>query len=211
MRPLNRKLLRDLGGMKGQMAAVALVMACGLTMMIMARGLIVSLETARDAYYASHRFADVFCDLKRAPNALRGRLAAIPDVAVAETRVQGAAILDIPGMTEPADGTMLSLPDDRLQRLDLLYLRSGRLPEIGNRNEVVMGEGFAQAHDFRPGDTIDATIRGARERLRIVGIGLSPEFVFELPRDGRARQPPIQRPVDERARTLDRAGAGRGL
>ncbi len=181
MRPLNLKLLRDLGGMKGQMTAVALVMACGLMMMIMSRGLIVSLEQTRDEYYRTHRFADVFCDLKRAPNSVRSRLAEIPDVAAVETRVKGAAILDLPGMEEPADGAMLSLPDERPQQLNLLYLRSGRLPEIGRRNEAVVSEAFANAHGFRPGDTVDATIYGARQRLSIVGIGLSPEFVIELP------------------------------
>jgi putative ABC transport system permease protein len=181
MRPLDLKLLRDLGGMKGQMTAVVLVMACGLTMMIMARGLIVSLETARDQYYVSHRFADVFCDLKRAPNALRSRLAAIPDVSAVQTRVKGGAILDLPGMAEPADGIMLSIPDQQPQVLNLLFLRSGRLPEVGRRDEAVVSEAFAEAHGFRPGDFIDATIYGARQRLRIVGIALSPEFVFELP------------------------------
>jgi len=35
--PLDRKLLRDLGKMKGQVVAVSLVMACGLAMMIMTR------------------------------------------------------------------------------------------------------------------------------------------------------------------------------
>ncbi len=97
MRPLDLKLLRDLGAMKGQMAAVAMVMACGLMVMIMERGLVVSLETSRDAYYQSNRLADLFCDLKRAPNSLRVRLSHIPGVAVAETRVKGSAVLDIPG------------------------------------------------------------------------------------------------------------------
>jgi putative ABC transport system permease protein len=44
---------------------------------------------------------------------------------------------------------------------------------------VVVGEAFAAAHAFSPGDTIDATIHGQRQRLRIVGIGLSPEYVYE--------------------------------
>lgn len=49
--PLDLKLLRDLSRMKGQMAAVSLVMACGLAMMVMSRSLILSLESTRDAYY----------------------------------------------------------------------------------------------------------------------------------------------------------------
>jgi putative ABC transport system permease protein len=127
MRALDLKLLRDIGKMKGQTLAVSLVMACGLAMMIMARSLIYSLESTRDSYYAEYHFADVFSDLKRAPNALRAQLAQIPGVAAVETRVTGLITLDLPGLREPADGMMVSLPDDRPQQLNLLYLRKGRL------------------------------------------------------------------------------------
>ncbi len=177
--PLDLKLFRDIGKMKGQMVAVSVVMACGLAMMIMSRSLILSLESTRDAYYTQHRFADVFCDVKRAPNALRVRLAQIADVAAVDTRVTGSAKLDIPGLAEPADATVISLPDDRPQQLHLLYLRRGRMPEIGRADEIVVGEAFATAHGFQPGNEIDATIYGARQRLKIVGIALSPEYVFE--------------------------------
>jgi len=179
MRALDLKLIRDIGKMKGQMVAVGLVMACGLAMMIMARSLILSLETTRAAYYEQNRFADVFCSLKRAPNALRDRLAAIPGVAAVETRVVGALRMDLPGLAEPADGTIISIPDDRPMRLNTLFLRSGRLPEARKANEVVVSESFAKAHGFEPGDSIDVILRGAKERLAIVGIALSPEYVFE--------------------------------
>ncbi len=179
MTSLDLKLIRDVGKMKGQMVAVGLVMACGLAMMIMARSLILSLETTRAAYYEQHRFADVFCDLKRAPNSLRERLAAIPGVAAVETRVVGALRMDLPGLAEPADGTILSIPEDHPMRLNTLFLRTGRLPEVGKANEVVVGEAFAKVHGFQPGDSIEVILRGAKEQLKIVGIGLSPEYVFE--------------------------------
>lgn len=181
MHPLDLKLVRDLGSMKGQVIAVGLVMACGLAMMIMARSLILSLESTRDAYYLDYRFADVFCDLKRAPNSLRTRLQGIEGVGAVETRVRGSAILDIPGLREPAEGAFLSIPEDRPQQLHLLYLRTGRLPEAGSHNEVVLGEAFAKEHGFQPGDSVEATLYGARETFHIVGIGLSPEFVYEAP------------------------------
>jgi putative ABC transport system permease protein len=179
LHPLDLKLVRDMGKMKGQMFAVGLVMACGLAMMIMSRSLILSLESTRDAYYTSNRFGDLFSDLKRAPNALRTRLAEIEGVAAVETRVRGKVTLDLPGLSEPADGIIHSIPEDRQQQLHLLYIRSGRLPELGSHNEVVVGEAFANAHGFTPGDYVDATIYGARQRLKIVGIALSPEYVFE--------------------------------
>ncbi len=115
--------------MKGQTAAVGLVMACGLAMMIMARSLTYSLESMRDEYYQTNRFADVFADLKRAPNDLRAQLSAISGVAAVDTRATGKATLDLPGMTDPADCQVVSLPDDRPQQLNLLFLRTGRLPE----------------------------------------------------------------------------------
>ncbi len=179
MSPLDLKLIRDIGKMKGQIVAVSLVMACGLAMMIMARSLILSLETTRDSYYERNRFADVFCDVKRAPNSLRARLAQIPGVAAIETRVSGKITLDLPGLAEPADGLIYSLPEDRPQQLNLLFVRRGRLPEPGSRGEVVVGEAFAKAHGFEPGNTITALMHGARVTLKITGIVLSPEFVFE--------------------------------
>ena len=63
------------------MATVSVVMACGLMMMIMARSLIASLESTRADYYESNRFAEIFTSLKRAPNHLTDRIAAIPGVA----------------------------------------------------------------------------------------------------------------------------------
>ncbi|MEI6715576.1 MAG: FtsX-like permease family protein [Verrucomicrobiota bacterium] len=179
MKALHRKLLRDIGKMKGQMAAVSLIMACGIAVMIMSRSLIQSVESTRDAYYEQYRFADVFCDLKRAPNSLRERLAEIDGVAAVDTRVVGKVTLLLPGFPDTADGLVHSLPEDRPARLNLLFLRLGRMPEIGSRNEVVVGEAFAKAHGFIPGAKISAVIHGARQTLTIVGIALSPEYVFE--------------------------------
>lgn len=179
MRALPLKLLRDLRNMAGQTLAVALVMACGLAMMIMARSLVFSLEQTRNAYYERNRFADLFADLKRAPNALRATMREIDGVATIETRVTGRLTLDLPGMREPADGTVISIPDDRPQALHLLTMRTGRLPRSENRGEVLVGEAFALAHGLRPGHTLAAIIRGRRQVLTIVGIALSPEFVFE--------------------------------
>ena len=107
MTALDLKLVRDMGKMKGQMFAVGIIMACGLAMLIMMRSLILSLESTRDAYYTQHQFGDVFCELKRAPNALRTRLAGLPGVAAVETRVTGNVTLDLPGLAEPADGTIM--------------------------------------------------------------------------------------------------------
>ena len=177
--PLDRKLLRDLGRMKGQVVAVSLVMACGLAMMIMTRSLLMTLEGTRDAYYQKYRLADVFGSLKRAPLSLGERLAEIPGVAALELRVVVDATLDLPGVSEPATAHLVSIPDDRPAVLNQLFLRSGRMPTRDARSEAVVSEAFAEANKLSPGDAVVAIINGQRDVLQITGIALSPEFVFE--------------------------------
>jgi putative ABC transport system permease protein len=178
--PLDRKLLRDLSRMKGQMVAVSLVMACGLAMMIMTRSLILTLEGTRNAYYEKHRFADVFGSLKRAPLAMADRMAQVAGVAAIQPRVVVDVTLDMPGMSEPATGHIVSLPDDdKPQVLHEIFLRKGRLPRLGERREVVVSEAFAEKNFLKIGDSVTAVINGRRDSLVITGIGLSPEFVFE--------------------------------
>jgi putative ABC transport system permease protein len=177
--PLDRKLFRDLSRMKGQMVAVSLVMACGLAMMVMTRSLILTLDSTREAYYQRYRMADVFGSLRRAPLAMADRLAAIPGVTAVEPRVVLDVTLDLPGLAEPATGHIVSLPEDKPQVLNQLFLRMGRMPRLDERREVVVSEAFAQANFLKPGDSVSAVINGRRDTLVVTGIALSPEFVFE--------------------------------
>ena len=176
---LDRKLLRDLRRLKGQAAAVSLVMACGLAMLIMARSLIASLETTRAEYYQQHRFAEVFASLKRAPNALESRIAALPGVAGVQTDIAAPVTLDLPEVDEPASGLVRSLPDYGDPELNRLYLRRGRWLAPGARREVLVGEAFAEANHLQPGDSLTMLLYGRRQDFRIVGIVLSPEYIFE--------------------------------
>jgi putative ABC transport system permease protein len=176
---LNRKLLRDLRQIKGQAIAVALVMACGLAMMIMARSLIHSLESTRQEYYQANHFADVFAHLKRAPNSLLSRVEEIPGVATVQLGLSVQVTLDLAGLDEPASGMVRSVPDFGAAELNRLFLRSGQWLSPGSRRQVLVGEAFAQANHLRPGDSLGILLNGRREQFRIAGLVLSPEFIFE--------------------------------
>jgi putative ABC transport system permease protein len=176
---LDRKLFRDLRRMKGQAAAVSLVMACGLAMLIMSRSLIHSLGTTCEEYYRAHRFADVFGGLKRAPLSVTDRIREIPGVAAIEPGVSMQVTLDIPGLDEPATGLVRSLPDFREPELNRLFLRAGEWLKPGRRGEVLVGEAFAEANHLKPGDNITMVMNGRLQKSRIAGIVLSPEYIFE--------------------------------
>ena len=177
---LNRKLLRDLVAMKGQALAIALVVAAGVAMYVMYLSNFASLQGTRASYYSQQRFADVFASMKRAPERIASDIAALPGVSAIETRVVANVTLDLEQLDEPATGRLISIPADRRPRVNDLFLRRGRWIEPGRRDEVLASEGFATAHALNPGDRIPAVINGRLRRLTIVGIALSPEYIYSI-------------------------------
>lgn len=180
MLTLHRKLLRDIAAMKGQVAAIAVVIAAGVMTLIIAVSSLDALRLSMDSYYESHHFAEVFADLTRAPERTGDRIAALPGVNRVETRVRAPVRLLVDGFAEPVRGMLVSIPDGRQPELNRLHLREGALPESGRGDQVVVSEPFAQAHRLRPGEAIGAIIDGRRERLSISGVALSPEFVYQI-------------------------------
>lgn len=180
MSALTRKLLREVWRMRGQALAIAVVIAGGVATQVMALSSLDSLTLTRDAFYRDYRFAHVFATLKRAPESLRTVIEVIPGVQQVETRVQAGVNLDIPDFPDPATALMISLPEGRNAELNRLYLREGRLPEAGREREVLVNEAFADAHGFRPGARLAAIINGRRQDLEIVGVALSPEYIYQI-------------------------------
>jgi putative ABC transport system permease protein len=180
MHALDRKLLRDFRRLWAQALAIALVLACGVAVLVTTYGMHTALEATRAAYYAEQRFADVFAATRRAPLSLLPEIEAIPGILDAEARVQGAAILDLPGRTQTAVGQVISLPASGENALNLPLLRAGRLPDPSAPDEVAVNEPFALANGFVPGDTFEANLDGRKRTLQITGTMLSPEFIYTI-------------------------------
>lgn len=180
MTPLDRKMFRDLWHMKGQAVAIALVMACGIATFVLSRSMLHSLELTQSTYYQRYNFADVFASLKRAPDALKDRLTEIPGVGQVQTRIVVNVNLSVSGLDEPASGKLISLPELDRPRLNQLYFREGRWLTPGRDDEVLASEAFASANGLQVGDAISAVINGRQKKLRIVGIALSPEYIYEI-------------------------------
>ncbi|HUW27807.1 MAG TPA: FtsX-like permease family protein [Sulfuriferula sp.] len=178
MKALDRKLLRDLANMKGQAFTIALVVAAGIGAFISQITTYDSLNWSRQSYYETTRFAHVFADVKRAPDAIIKQIAEISGVADVSTTVVFDVTLDLPNVAEPVIGRMIGLADSGQLRLNKLSLRQGRMVEPDHDNEVVVSEAFAKARKLKPGDQLTAILNGKREQLSIVGIVLSPEYVY---------------------------------
>jgi putative ABC transport system permease protein len=180
MTALDKKLWRELWRMRMQGLAIALVIVGGVSVFIMSLSTLDSLYETRESYYRDNHFADVFASLKRAPLSLVQRIESIPGVDKVETRVVAYVNLDVEGFGDPVSGHLISLPDNSRGLLNRIYLRKGRPIEPGRNNEIVLSERFADAHGLLPGDKLRATINGRQKSLTIVGIALSPEYIYQI-------------------------------
>ena len=163
-----------------QAVAIGLVIAGGVASLVMSVGSFRSLDETRAAYYERYQFADVFANMPRAPRSVLDDIAQIPGVAMAEGRIAKLALLDIANVAEPASGLFISLPAQSEPDLNRLYMKEGRLPDPLSDREVVVSDGFAQAHGFAPGDTFSAILNGKKRELVIAGTALSPEFIYAI-------------------------------
>lgn len=180
MPPLNRKLLRDLWHVRGLVIAIALVIGAGIATFVMSLSTVRALEETRDAYYERYRFADVFGFAKRAPERLVPRIAGIQGVRAVDTRIVRDVTLDMANFDEPVTGRLVSIPESGRIGLNDILIRQGRRVARGRPDEAVISEAFAEAHKLLPGSSLLATINGKRRELDIVGIALSPEYVYSI-------------------------------
>lgn len=175
---LDRKLLRDLWQSRAQVLAVALVVAAGITGYV---GSLSSYDTLRDlqaSHYEHARFAHVFAQGRRAPMSLVDHLLEVPGVTEVEVTQRFDVLLDLPGVVEPLTGRMTALPEHGLPRMNRLTLMRGAWVDAPDSNQALVNETFANAHGLAPGSRVDVLLNGKRESLQIVGIVLSPEYIF---------------------------------
>ncbi|HEU4333324.1 MAG TPA: FtsX-like permease family protein [Candidatus Eisenbacteria bacterium] len=180
MHPLRRKLWRDAWHYRGQLAAIIAVVTCGIALFVTMRSMNGFLRDSRDRYYAEYRFADIFAQVRRAPSRAAREVAALPGVAAVDDRIVFDVVADVPGLAEPAVVRLVSAPVPRTPTLNDVHVTSGRWPAAGRTDEVVASRAFARANGLRLGDSVGAVLNGRWQSLRIVGTGLSPEYVYEI-------------------------------
>lgn len=180
MNMLDRKLLRDLWQARAQVITIALVVASGITAFTASLSTYGSLRWMQQSYYDSARFAQVFAQVKRAPSSVAPRLLQVPGVAEVETTLVYDALLDVPEVIEPMVARMIALPARGLPGLNRLTLMAGRWIDAPASNQVLVNESFAKARQLKLGDSVTVLLNGKRERLHIVGVVLSPEYILPV-------------------------------
>ena len=180
MSVLNKKLFRGIWRARGQAIAVAMVVLCGAASYICMASAHRNLLLTRDTYYSEYRFADFEIHLERAPLRSVFKLENISGVRQARARIVKDVNVDIEGEDEPRIGRIVSMPERREPVLNDICLVAGRYFDKGVLNEVILSDRFAQSNGLALGDRIHISVGSKKHALRIVGLGLSPEYVYMI-------------------------------
>ncbi|MEX0866942.1 MAG: FtsX-like permease family protein [Pirellulales bacterium] len=177
---LHRKLLRDLRSSKGLLIAIASIITIGVMLFVYMRTTYYNLLLAKSEYDYEGRLADFWIDLKKAPLSAIEPIREMPGVARLESRIQFFATVDLARSEQPLNGLVISLPDDRQQRLNDVRLTRGSYFSDQRAEEVIVNDLFAAEHGIYPGQTIHLILNNRRQELFVVGTAMSVEFVYLL-------------------------------
>jgi putative ABC transport system permease protein len=182
--PLSRKLFRDLWARKGSFLTLVMIVTIGVACHVSMASVWNDLDGARQRYYSSYRLADFWVDLERAPASVLDEVRRLPNVASVEGRVSLGVLLDLPSLSEPVTGTVISVPFLRTPVLNDLHLRTGTWFSRRDAAHAIVNHSFAVANGIRPGDRLKVTLLDAQHELLVIGTAMSPEFVYLLPPGG---------------------------
>ena len=177
---LDRKLLRDVSALRGQVITIALVVAAGVAVFVASISTYYSLRSACERFYADARFPQVFVTLKRAPLSIVARLNEIAGVVAVEPRIVRNVVVDWPASTLPVSARMVSITQAGDETLARLYLRGGVAPTPHDVRDAAINEAFAESHGVRAGTDVRVLLNGRMQSFRISGIALSPEYVYTV-------------------------------
>jgi len=175
---LHRKLIRDLIALRGPAITIGLLVAAGVAVMTGSLSTYLSLLNARTSYYTKTHFADLFIELKRAPNHIELELTKVDGIAAVETRIIKDVRVNWQQAPNEVSGLLISLPRSSGTDLNALTLKSGRWPDSSAPDEVLVNVAFAEAWLINLDSSIAIVLNGRERIFRIVGIAYSPEYIY---------------------------------
>ncbi len=176
MKKLHLRMLRMIRNQLGQFIAVAAVIAVGLLMYTAMNMASVNLENSVNHYYESNRFADVFVELIRIPDAAVSDILKVEDVDTAAGRIVQDVPLDVADKDSRVRIRLISTPPGG-NTINQLYTVKGN-GRVLSDSDILVVELFAKARSLRLKDSLKPHIGGRSYPLTVQGIITTPEYIY---------------------------------
>ncbi|QDU81666.1 outer membrane-specific lipoprotein transporter subunit LolC [Polystyrenella longa] len=178
MKPLDRKLWREMQSSRGMLAAIIGIIGAGVLFFVGMASLYFNLETSRRIYYSQCRMADFTVSLKKMPTIELNQLHDIKGVSEFRPRILFPVTVDLPSVDRPVSGQVLSLPAEPSPIINNIVIRKGSYFTDSLHPEIILNDSFARERNLKPGDHIELILNERKEQFYIVGTALSSEYVY---------------------------------
>ena len=180
MSMLWRKLWADTRALALQTIALTLLIALGVMLFV---GLYAAHQNISGSYqnvYDTGRLADASVLLDAGPEGLVDKARTIPHVRAAVGRlVRDGAIIQRGRKRERVRGRFVGCPRGSRPEINDPIMIKGRYP--ANADECVLEQQFARHTGYRVGDRVKCAFEQRRREFTIVGLCVSPEYIYPVP------------------------------
>jgi putative ABC transport system permease protein len=183
MSALTLKALRDIVAHRGQFLALVVLVAIGITSYVTFQNSARDLQQSLDTAYTTLRLADFNVVALHVPRTAAREIERLPGVAAARVRVVRDVGLDL-AEREQASARLITVSVDHPATVNALQLMSGRLPAPAATDEVVLDPKFSGETGIGVGDSLTVRLGGQRKRVRVVGVGSDPEYLYPRRSEG---------------------------
>ena len=174
-----RKMLRDLKDNKGAYFAGTVVIIIGLMVFSAFSLVFENLQRSQQEFYNNHNFAQGFAQVIAIPPSEINKLEAIEGI----SEIQGRIIKDVrvlhPEKNQNVYLRLVTVEPQRENPLNGVMLTLGE-PLNNKEPHIWIDNKFYAANNLQLPDQIDIIADGKKSTLQVIGVGLSPEFIYAL-------------------------------
>ncbi len=179
-----RKMLRDFKENKGANIACIVIIVIGLMTFSAFSMVTDNLSLSQESFYENQNFADGFAEVQAIPLSEVNKLADIEGI----DDIQGRMVKDVhvlfPNRDENVYLRLVSVDPGKANPINGVHLSQG-IPLNNNKEmNIWIDNKFFEANKLALNDEIEIIADGKKRSLQIVGVGMSPEFVYALRTSG---------------------------
>lgn len=174
MKKLDIRLFRFIKKMKGQVVAICAIIFIAILLYVSLINTAINLENNLKQYYEETNFSDLFVEIVKIPQNKLKNIENIEGIEKVDGRIKVEVPLEVNPGEKNAKLRLVSIDEGEI--LNNLYITEGRT--IENEKEVIIIEQFANDRKIKVGDTFKVQLLGKEYKLKVSGIGASPEYIY---------------------------------
>jgi putative ABC transport system permease protein len=180
MRKINLKVWRDIGRQRLQFAALVLIILLGVASYGGMTGMIDDVERSIQRTFRELQFQDLgFTFDSPIADSMTQQVSQLPNVQAA----LGRFVVDT-GLYVSADNQvharLVGMPTAGPPQVNELYIKEGRYLQEGDGLAAVLEHHFAEYYGYGPGAVLHPIVNGRQVDVRVVGVGVSPEYLMAV-------------------------------